>query len=354
MLRLIKKLSRKKGLPPGTLVHVGEPKEQTVKIDLIEFDGETYKTSTITDSESLPVKSKSNKVRWLNIDGVHQTDIIKKIGKHYNIHSLVLEDIVNTGQRPKVDDYGDYLYIVMKMLYPDVQNNSIQSEQVSLIITDNTVISFQEQEGDVFDAIRTRLQEGLGKIRNRKADYLAYALMDAVVDNYFAILEAIGEDLESLEDEVLDDPVPQTLQKIHTLKTDLIYLRKSVWPLREVVSSLERRESPIITEPTQLYFRDVYDHTIQVMDALESSRDILSGMLDIYLSSTSNRMNEVMKVLTIIATIFIPLTFIAGIYGMNFQYMPELGWKWGYFGVLSIMVIVGILMLIFFRKKKWL
>ncbi|MFP4549006.1 MAG: magnesium/cobalt transporter CorA [Fidelibacterota bacterium] len=354
MLRFMKKLSRKKGLPPGTLVHVGDAKEQPVKIKLIQYDQGTFETGTITDLDKLPSKDQSKKVTWLNIDGVHQTEIIQKIGKIYNIHSLVLEDIVNTGQRPKVDDYGDYLYIVMKMLYPDTQNNTIQTEQVSLLITDNTVISFQEQEGDVFDAIRTRLQEGLGKIRNRKADYLAYALMDAVVDNYFTILETISENLEGLEDEVLDDPVPQTLQKIHTLKTDLIYLRKSVWPLREVVRSLEQRESPIITESTQLYFRDVYDHTIQVMDALESSRDILSGMLDIYLSSTSNRMNEVMKVLTIIATIFIPLTFIAGIYGMNFQYMPELGWKWGYFGVLGIMALVGVIMVIFFRKKKWL
>ncbi len=353
MLRFIKKLSRKKGLPPGTMVHVGESKEQPVKINRIQYDADNYETEIITDLEKLPKTSRGKQVTWLNIDGVHQTDIIQKVGKTYNIHSLVLEDIVNTGQRPKVDDYGDYLYIAMKMLYLG-SNDSIQSEQVSLIITNNTVISFQEQEGDVFAVIRSRLQEGLGKIRNRKADYLAYALMDAVVDNYFVILESIGEVLEGLEDEVLDDPVPQTLQKIHSLKTDLIWLRKSIWPLREMIRSLERRESPLITEPTQVYFRDVYDHTIQVMDALESSRDILSGMLDIYLSSNSNRMNEVMKVLTIIATIFIPLTFIAGIYGMNFQYMPELGWKWGYFGVLGIMAFMGVMMILFFKRKKWL
>lgn len=354
MPRLIKKLSRKNGLPPGTLVHVGEAKAQPVKINYIQYDAESYKTGFISDLEKLPETDQGKEVTWLNIDGVHQTDIVQKIGRKYNIHSLVQEDIVNTGQRPKVDNYSDALFIVMKMIYMDSKNTTIQSEQVSLIITDNTVISFQEQEGDVFDAVRKRIQEGLGKICKRQADYLAYALMDAVVDHYFFILEEFGEKLEKLEDELLDNPTPATLQKIHSMKTDLIFLRKSIWPLREVISSLERRESPIITQPTQIYLRDVYDHTIQVMDAIESSREILSSLLDLYLSSVSNRMNEVMKVLTIIATIFIPLTFIAGIYGMNFQYMPELGWKWGYFGALGVMVIVGILMLLFFKRKKWL
>ena len=354
MPRFIKKISKKAGLPPGTLVHVGEGKDEKVKITIIDYDEKHFEERKVKKvEECLPFKDKPT-VTWINIDGIHQVDIIEAIGKHFGVHPLVLEDIVNTGQRPKMEDFGNYLFVVLKMIYYDEKEDEIKTEQVSLLISQNFVISFQEREGDVFNSIRERIRGSKGRIRKMGADYLAYALMDSVVDNYFVIIEKVGEKLEGMEEELVKNTTPETLQAIHSLKRNMIFLRKSVWPLREVIGGLERGESKLVQESTQIYFRDVYDHTIQVMDAIETSRDMLSGMLDIYLSSVSNRMNEVMKVLTIIATIFIPLTFIAGIYGMNFQNMPELSWRWGYFAVLLVMVAIGISMLGYFRRKKWL
>ena len=293
-------------------------------------------------------------VTWINIDGIHQLDIIEKIGEHFNIHPLVLEDIVTTGQRPKMEDFVDYIFLTLKMLHYSEEEKETKAEQVSLILGSNYVISFQENEGDVFDPIRERIRADKGRIRKMRADYLAYALMDAVVDNYFTILEKLGERIEDFEEELVVNPTPETLQAIHRLKREMIFLRKSVWPLREVINRLERWESSLINKSTAIYLRDVYDHTIQVIDAVETFRDMLSGMLDIYLSSVSNRMNEVMKVLTIIATIFIPLTLVAGIYGMNFRFMPELEEPMGYPMVLLSMLFVGMLMVAYFRKKKWL
>lgn len=303
--------------------------------------------------ECFPFKDKPT-VTWINIDGIQRIDVIEKIGKHFNLHPLALEDIVNTGQRPKMEDFVDYIFVVLKMLHYDEKESETKAEQLSLILGPNWVISFQENEGDVFDPIRERIRADKGRIRKMGADYLVYALIDAVVDNYFIILEKIGEKIEEIEDELVANPAPETLQAIHNLKRQMIFLRKSVWPLREVISRLERWESQLINKSTDIYLRDVYDHTIQVIDAIETFRDMLSGMLDIYLSSVSNRMNEVMKVLTIIATIFIPLTLVAGLYGMNFRYMPELEWPWGYPLVLFVMFVIGVLMLIYFRKKKWL
>jgi magnesium transporter len=293
-------------------------------------------------------------VTWINIDGIHQVEIIEKIGTYFGIHSLILEDIMNTGQRPKMEDFEDYIFVVVKMIYYDEKDNEIKAEQVSLLLGSNFVISFQEKEGDVFDPIRERIRKAKGRITKMKADYLAYALVDTIVDHYFMVLEKLGEKIEGMEEELVTNPTPETLQTIHTLKRELIFLRKSVWPLREVISVLERGESSLIDESTGIYLRDVYDHTIQVIDTIETFRDMVSGMLDIYLSSISNRMNEVMKVLTIMATIFIPLTFIAGVYGMNFKYIPELEWHWGYPVILFVMVAIGILMVIYFRRKKWL
>lgn len=293
-------------------------------------------------------------VTWLDIDGVHQTEILEAVGAHANLHPLVIEDIHNTYQRPKVEDYEDYLYIVLKMISWDGDANEVRAEQVSLILGKNYVLSFKEDPGDIFDPIRQRLRESKGRIRKMGADYLAYSLLDQVVDHYFLILENLGEQIEDLEEELITNPDASTLQTIHHLKRELIFLRKSVWPLREAISSLERGESPLFQSDTLVYLRDVYDHAIQVIDTIETFRDMVSGMLDIYLSSVSNRMNEVMKVLTIIATIFIPLTFIAGIYGMNFVNMPELQWPWGYFMVWGVMIIIFIGMLIFFKRKKWL
>ncbi|MBL7149695.1 MAG: magnesium/cobalt transporter CorA [Candidatus Cloacimonetes bacterium] len=353
MPQFVKKYQKKVGLPPGTLIHVGKERVEKVKITIIDYDEEQFAEKEVEKVEDcFPFKDKPS-VTWINIDGVHQVDMIETIGKHFGLHPLVLEDIVNTRQRPKMEDFGDYIFVVLKMIYFDEKENVIKAEQVSLITGPNFVISFQEREGDVFNAIRDRLRGSKGRIRKMGADYLAYALMDSVVDNYFVILETVGEKLEDMEEELMTNPTPETVHVIHNLKRDLILLRKSVWPLREVLSGLERGESTLIHKSTRIYLRNVYDHTIQVIDAIETSRDMLSGMLDIYLSSVSNRMNEVMKVLTIIATIFIPLTFLAGIYGMNFQYMPELGWRWGYFAVLLVMVVIGIFMVAYFKRKKW-
>jgi len=353
MQHYIKKYQKKVGLPPGTLIHVGKERSEEVNITVIDYDEKHFEEIEVKKvEECFPFKDKPT-VTWVNIDGVHQVETIEAIGNHFGVHPLVLEDIVNTKQRPKMDDFGDYIFVVLKMIYYEEKEDIIKAEQVSLIIGPNFVISFQEVEGDIFNSIRNRLKNSKGRIRKMGADYLAYALMDSVVDNYFVLLEKVGEKLENMEEDLLKNPTPETVQVIHSLKRDLILLRKSVWPLREVLSGLERGESKLIQKSTRIYLRNVYDHTIQVMDAIDSSRDMLSGMLDIYLSSVSNRMNEVMKVLTIIATIFIPLTFIAGIYGMNFQYMPELGWRWGYFAVLFVMFVIGISMVKYFKRKKW-
>jgi len=354
MSRFIKKRSKKVGLPPGTLVHIGEKKTEKVRISLIDYDEANFEEKEIkTVEECFPFKDKTT-ITWINIDGVHDIKIIEKIGKHFDLHPLILEDIVNTGQRPKIEDFEDYIFIVLKMLYYNEKKDEIQTEQVSLILGSNFVISFQEREGDVFNPIRERIRSGKGRIRKMGADYLTYALIDTIVDSYFIILEKLEEKIESMEEELVTNPTPETLQAIHHLKREMIFLRKSVWPLREVVSLLERGESVLIHESTRIYLRDVYDHTIQVIDTIETSRDMLSGMLDIYLASISNRMNQVMKVLTIIATLFIPLTFIVGIYGMNFGYMPELESPWGYPVVLLVMAGIGILMLVYFKRKKWL
>lgn len=355
MPKLVKKRSKKTGLPPGTLIHIGDKKTENVGMTLINYDEAQYKEREIKKiEECFPFGDKPT-VTWLNINGIHDAEIMEKIGEYVGLHPLLLEDIMNTDQRPKIEDFGDYIFITLKMLYCcNEKKNEIEIEQVSLILGINFVISFQEREGDVFNSIRERIKRGKGKMRKSGADYLAYTLIDAIVDNYFVILEGTGEKIEEMEEKLITNPTPKTLQGIHNLKRDMIFLRKSVWPLREVVSGLERTESSLIKKSTGIYLRDVYDHSIQVIDTIETFRDMISGMVDIYLSSISNKMNEVMKVLTIIATIFIPLTFIVGIYGMNFAYMPELQWHWGYFGVIFIMAVVTIIMLIYFRKKKWL
>jgi magnesium transporter len=278
---------------------------------------------------------------------------LQKLGDCYHLHPLVLEDILNTDQRPKIEDFDNYIYLVLRKINYS-ENNELSSEQISLVLGSNFLISLQESNGALFAPILERLRTSKGRIRKSGPDYLAYALMDLIVDHYFVVLEKFGEALEYLEEEVVKRPTPATLQDIHRSKYDMIMLRKSVWPLREVIGRLERRESDLIEEPTAIYFKDVYDHTIVAVDNIETYRDILSGMLDIYLSSISNRLNEVMKVLTVIATIFMPLTFLAGIWGMNFKHMPELAWTWGYPASLGLMLAVSLAMLFYFRRKKWL
>jgi magnesium transporter len=355
MLKHDHRRSSKTGLPPGSLVHVGEEKAERSRITIIDYDARTFQEKEAKSVEECFSFKETATVTWINIDGVHDSELVGKLGAHFGVHPLILEDIMTTAQRPKVEDLGDYIYVVLRMLSWEKEKNGVFSEQVSLILGPNFVISFQESAGgDVFGPVRDRIRTGKGRLRNQGPDYLAYALIDAVVDNYFIVLEKIGERVEVLEEDLVTNPDQETLHEMHALKREMIHVRRSVWPLREVISGLERAESKLIKKSTGIFLRDVYDHTIQVIDTVETYRDMLSGMLDIYLSSVSNRMNQVMKVLTIIATIFIPLTFIAGVYGMNFEFMPELKWRWGYFLIVGIMSAIGVLMVIVFRRKKWM
>jgi magnesium transporter len=347
--------SQKAGLPPGSLVYTGDKADKELEITTVTFSDQTYNETVSKFFQECPVISpEAGTVTWINVNGLHHIKSLKELGDCFHLHPLVLEDILNTDQRPKLDDYGDYLFIVLKMLHVQPEQEEIAAEQISLIVGNNYVISLHESDYDVFALIRERLKAGKGRLCRSGADYLAYTLLDLIVDQYFVLLEDQGEAIEDLEAEVVSTATPATLSRIHRLKREMIILRKSVWPLREVISRLERSESSLIEEPTILYFKDVYDHVIQIIDNIETFRDILSGMLDIYLSSVSNRLNEVMKVLTIIATIFIPLTFIAGVYGMNFKYMPELEWHYGYFLAIGIMLTVALLMLLFFKRKGWI
>ena len=348
-----RKQSQKAGLPPGTLVHTGKPRTDKVRITVIDYSADEFLEEEVTSVEKCCAFRDTSTATWINVDGVHDVDLVREIGEAFKLHPLLLEDIVSTNQRPKAEDYGEYLFTVIKMLYTG-DEGGVEAEQVSLVIGPHFLISFQEHEGDVFERIRDRIRRAKGRVRTMRADYLAYALIDAVVDNYFAILEGVGDRIENLEEELTSAPGPKIQDGIRQLKQEAFTLRRSAWPLREVISTLSRGESPLISSETQLYLRDVYDHTIQVADTVETFRDLIGGIRDTYMTVLSNKMNEVMKVLTIIATIFIPLTFIAGVYGMNFDKMPELRWRYGYLVALVVMAVVAILMLLFFRRKGWI
>ncbi|MFH1386236.1 MAG: magnesium/cobalt transporter CorA [bacterium] len=354
MHRYSKPRSQKKGLAPGTLVHIGEKKSEEIKLSLIHYNKTNLKEIELKSVKECAQFINKPGVLWINLDGLHRTETIEQLGQLFKLHPLVLEDIVNTEQRPKLEEYDDYLYIVLKMIYSAPQNSTVVTEQLSLILGKNYVLTFQEKPGDIFDLLRERIRANKGRIRKAGADYLAYSLIDAIIDSYFGIMEKGGEELENLEDEVVSSPSTKTLNRIHHLKRDMIFLRKAIWPLREVIGRLQNIGKPFIQPPTIVYLRDIYDHSIQLMDTVETFRDMLSGMLDIYLSSINNRLNEIMKVLTIIATIFMPLTFITGLYGMNFKFMPELYQAWGYPAVLTVMVFVVAVMLAYFRRKKWI
>jgi magnesium transporter len=355
MSRRLKIRSTKAGLPPGSLVHIGEKLSETTKITLIDYNGDYLAEKNIQNmDELLAVKDKPT-VSWIHIDGIHDTRVLEQLGAVFGLHPLILEDILNTDQRPKMEDLGDYIFIVLKRFCNICdQNNDITSEQISVILGPNYVISLQEKEEDILNPIRDRIRTGKGRIRKAGADYLAYSIIDIILDSYFSILETLGEEIDLEEEALLSNPAGRTLQAIQHLKRDMIFLRKSVWPLRETISALERSESPLIQESTGIYLKDIYDHAIQVLDTVETYRDMLSGMIDIYLSSLSNRMNQVMKVLTVIATIFMPMTFLAGVYGMNFKHFPELEWRWGYPLFWTVNLAIAVVMLILFKRKKWL
>ena len=354
MLTPPKKRIRKVGLPPGTLVYTGNGEEEPVKITIIDYSEEQLQECEILDcAECLPYRD-SPTVTWLNIDSIQNVNVIEEIGRNFSVHPLVLEDLMNVHQRPKMENYDGYSFIVLRMLKFNEDKGKIEDEQLSLIIGSNFVISFQEYEGDVFDPIRIRIREDKGIIRKSKSDYLAYTLIDTIVDNYFIIFEKIEEDAEKIEEKLSSHATPESLQEINKLKRRIISIRRAIWPLREFLGMIGKGDSTLFAENTIVYMRDVYDHTIQLIDMADTLREIISDLTNLYLSAVSNRLNEIMKVLTIISTIFIPMTFLAGIYGMNFERMPELSLRWGYPAVLLVMVGIGVVMLIYFRKKRWL
>jgi magnesium transporter len=360
MPRLIKRAKKKLGLKPGAVVYVGEKRIGSVAITVIDYDQTNYQEKTVTKVEECFPYKDSPTITWINLSGIHDVKIIEKLGQHFGLHPLILEDVVNTGHRPKLEETDAFIFTVLNMLYLKPDNHDVLSEQVSIIFGNNYVISFQEKPGDVFDAVRERIKKTVPRVRFLGADYLAYALIDAIVDHYFVVLESIGERVESLEEKLVVHPVSEHLNTIHSLKRELVFIRRAVWPLREVVGGLDRLETPLVHDSMRMYLRDLYEHTVQVIDTVETFRDMVSGLLDIYLSSVSNRMNEVMKVLTIIATVFIPLGFLAGVYGMNFDTsvspfnLPELGYRYGYPFFWLLVLIIGGALLWFFRRKRWL
>jgi magnesium transporter len=352
--RFHKKRSVKSGLPPGSLVHIGAASDKSVQLSVIGFGADGVDENHFEQLDQYLNNPCQRDVVWVNVEGVHDVELIRALGDKHQFHPLVLEDIVNTVQRPKIEDYGDYLFIVLKMLHP-TEDGDFHSEQLSIILGPDYLFTFQEGlEGDAFDPVRVRIRNSKGKIRTMGADYLAYALIDAIVDGYFTVLESFGERIVDVEEELTRVPGQYSLHRINVMKKEIIYLRKTVWPLREAISFLERGDSILLHATTRIYFRDVYDHTIQVIDTVETYRDLLSSMLDLYLSSISNRTNEVMKFLTVIGTIFMPLTFLVGVYGMNFKHFPELEWRNGYFILWGVMIVVALLMVAYFRKKRWL
>lgn len=351
--RYIKNRSVKAGKAPGTLIHIGE-KRENVKISLIDYNKDNFIEKPLGKvSEGLVYKNEGN-VAWIDVEGVNDPAVIECIGEYFGSHHLMLEDMLNMDQRPKIEIHKDHIFIVVKMLSYNEINSQVEVEQVSIIFGPHFLISLQEgKEGDVFEPVRERIRKGT-KIREKGTDYLAYCLIDVIVDNYFIILEKIGEQMEHLDLLLMNDPGPAVLQEIYNLKREIIFLRKTIWPMRELVSKFERDDSNLINEGTKKYLRDAYEHVIQIIDNEETFRDMISGMMDLYLSVLSNKMNEIMKVLSIIGTIFIPLTFIAGVYGMNFEYMPELKSHYGYAAVWIIMLVIALIMLGFFKKNKWI
>ena len=352
--RVMKRRAKKAGLPPGSLVYLGDKSHATTTITLFDYvDGHLTEREISQPDECAPFKESAT-VTWINLDGIQNIAVLEKIGKQYDLHPLVMEDILNTDQRPKIEDHEHYLYVVLKMLSYNDAEQEISIEQLSLVLGNNFVLSFQDKPGDVLDPLRERIRQSKGRIRKLGADYLLYAIMDAVVDHYFVVMEKLGEKIEQIEDIVAVRPKQDTLQQIHRLKREMIVLRKAVWPLRELITSLRHDDTPLLTETTSIYFRDLNDHIVQIIEGIEAYRDMLSSMLDVYLSIMSNRSNGVMKVVALFSAIFMPLTFITGIFGMNFKDFPELEWKYGFQGTVILMVVLAIVMLMFFRRRRWL
>lgn len=341
-------------MPPGSIVYVGDGSPSPTTVSLIDYtESEVMERTGVTLEECMPLRD-SPSITWLNFSGLADVDIIKRLGELFGLHPLVMEDILHIGQRPKLELYDKYVYLVVKMIYRGDNGKEVAYEQLSVVLGKNYVLTFQEKEGDVFNNIRERIRNNKGRLRRSGADYLVYSLLDSVVDNYFPALEKIGDVVEDLEERLSEDPDQDVLGDIYRLKREVLFLRKSIWPMREVVAAMMRQDIELVSPTTVTYLRDVYDHSIQVMDVVDTYTDMLSELTDVYMSTMSNRMNEIMKTLTIIATIFIPLTFIVGVYGMNFEYMPELSNRLAYPAVMLFMAGVSGVMLLYFRRKGWL
>ncbi len=345
--------SKKAGLPPGTPLPMGEVKSAGTVITALHYAPERVTERELHDAEECRQWLGQEGVLWVNVAGLGDGNALKQIGDIFGLHRLIVEDIVNTDQRPKFEDYGNVFYIVIRMLSYD-GTGEVQIDQISLVVGRGFVLSFLEESDPVFEPVRERIRRDQGRIRRMGADYLAYRLMDAVVDDYFDSLEKLGDETENLEDAILEGADQSDLKEIHRLRRQMIYLRKAVWPLRDVIGVLAHGESPLIERETTIYFRDVYDHAVQAMDTIDTYRDMLSANLDMYLSGVNLKLNEVMKVLTVIATIFLPISFLASLWGMNFKFMPELSEPWGYPAALAVMAAVVIGMLFFFKRKGWM
>ncbi len=346
--------AKKTGMPPGSLVYIGDREATTARVSLIDYNSDDLEVRTLSSIDDALMYRDGDSVTWVNVEGLTDIGQIETVGRHFNIHPLVLEDILNTHQRPKFEEYDDYLYVVFKWISPVRETLDLNYEQVSLLILPNMIFSFKENCDDVFDPIRARIENSRGKIRALGSDYLAYVILDTIVDQCFAVQDFLDDIIETVEDELLEGPTQDTLATIQRIKRHLISTRKFISPMRELLTALLRSESPLILPATRVYFRDVFDHVLRVTEGIESDRDLVTGLLDIYISSVSNRMNEVMKVLTVFASIFIPLTFVAGIYGMNFEYMPELGWKWSYPVLWVFFIVIPVVLIAYFRRKDWL
>jgi len=350
---IVEKSSQKIGMPPGSAVYVGAQKPiHDVNIQLIEYNQTLSKEANSNNIADFAYTISNQDISWLNLDGVHDVEMIKTLGHQFNIHPLTIEDILNTTQRPKVEITDSYVYVTLKMIIYDNKKETFVKEQLSLILLNNLVITIQEIPGDIFDGLRGRILQDKGKVRKMGADYLLYAILDCTVDGYFEVIDRLDTELEDLEEKIEESE--NVVQNIHWLKKELLYIRRVVSPVRDIISNLMREESKIITDQTYIYLRDTYDHCTQVYESIEIIRDIVSGLIEIHLSVISNRMNEIMKYLTIFASIFIPLTFVTGIYGMNFENMPELKWEYGYFSLLFLLLVFGVSLFTLFKRKKWL
>lgn len=354
MVKKSSHMKKKAGQAPGMLVHVGEKKVETVKITVIDYDENGYREIPISSPSQCEPFLSSPTISWFNIQGLHDTSLIEEISLQYNLDPLIMEDILNTYQRPKCEILDSYIYVVMKVINYNDEKQTVEFEQISLILNQKTVLCFMENSGDMFGSIRNRIKNSRWRTRKYGADYLFYALIDSVIDHYFLMLEKLGEKLEELQELATIEPSDEILGRIYGMRKEVILIRRSVWPLRELFRNLQDDDLLLISDQTRTYMKDVYDHVIQIIDTVEMYRDLSSSLMDIYLTMVSNKMNSVMKVLTIISTIFIPLTFLAGIYGMNFEYMPELKWRWAYSAVWGIMITMGVVMLAYFKKKRWL